>query len=94
MNQCPKCLRPFNEGNSPNAEECNGTDDDEGLCEAYAKVAELRAETERFQEDAARYQHIRSRNLGELLALYPTCDTSDVGLDYAIDQSIKLYPNG
>lgn len=40
---CPKCLRPFNEGNSPNAEECNGTDDDEGLCEAYAKVAEMRS---------------------------------------------------
>ncbi len=41
---CPKCHRPFNEGNSPNAEECNGTDDDEGLCEAYAKVAALRAQ--------------------------------------------------
>ncbi len=39
---CPKCRRPFNEGNSPNAEECNGPDDDEGLCEAYAKVYELR----------------------------------------------------
>lgn len=43
---CPKCHRPFNEGNSPNAAECNGTDDDEGVCEAYAKVATLRAALE------------------------------------------------
>lgn len=45
MSTCPRCHRPFNEGNSPNAEECNGTDDD-GLCEAYAKThaAEQRAE--------------------------------------------------
>lgn len=43
MNTCPKCQRPINEGNSPNAEECHETDDDDGVCEAYAKVAEIRA---------------------------------------------------
>jgi len=44
MSTCPKCHRPFNEGNSPNAQECNETDDDEGLCEAYAKVHQLHAQ--------------------------------------------------
>jgi hypothetical protein len=38
---CPKCKRPMNQGNSPNAEECNETDDDEGVCEAYARIASL-----------------------------------------------------
>jgi hypothetical protein len=49
MSICPKCHRPFNEGNSPNAEECNGTDDDDGLCEAYTKIhaAEQRVERAR-----------------------------------------------
>lgn len=42
MSTCPKCHRPTNEGNSPNAAECHETDDDEGVCEAYAKVAALR----------------------------------------------------
>ena len=46
MNICPKCHRPFNEGNSPNSEECNGTDDEEGLCKAYAEVYKLRTELE------------------------------------------------
>lgn len=36
-------------------------------------------------EDAARYRHARNNHLGEMLAIYPTPDTSDVGLDYAID---------
>ena len=48
MSDCPKCLRPFNDGNSPNAEECNETDDDDGICEAYAKVAALRADAARL----------------------------------------------
>lgn len=43
---CPKCLRPFNEGNSPNAEECNQEDDEEGLCAAYAKIARLKTTLE------------------------------------------------
>ncbi len=42
MTTCPKCHRPVNEGNSPNAAECHGPDDDEGVCEAYALVHELR----------------------------------------------------
>lgn len=36
---CPKCHRPMNEGNSPNSSECTETDDEEGVCEAYAKLA-------------------------------------------------------
>lgn len=44
---CPKCLRPINEGNSPNAEECHETDDDEGVCEAYVKIAALTEERDR-----------------------------------------------
>lgn len=38
-NDCPKCHRPINKGNSPNSEECTETDDDEGVCEAYEKLA-------------------------------------------------------
>jgi hypothetical protein len=50
MSTCPKCHRPFNEGNSPNAEECNGTDDDDGLCEAYAKLYAVEQRAERLEE--------------------------------------------
>ena len=39
VHDCPKCHRPLNEGNSPNSDECTETDDDEGVCEAYAKLA-------------------------------------------------------
>jgi len=35
---CPRCNRPMNMGNSPNSSECTETDDDDGLCEAYAKI--------------------------------------------------------
>jgi len=58
MSDCPKCKRPFSEGNSPNAYECNGTDDDEGLCEAYAKNAALRQDLDlalMLLGDAGRY---------------------------------------
>ncbi len=53
---CPKCQRPINEGNSPNAFECHQTDDDEGVCEAYALVAKVRAAAQtvaRFGDDWA-----------------------------------------
>lgn len=43
MSLCPKCHRPRNLGNSPNSEECGETDDDEGICEAYAKIFALRS---------------------------------------------------
>ena len=33
----------MNEGNSPNSDECTETDD-EGLCEAYAKISQLKVE--------------------------------------------------
>ena len=38
---CPKSNRPVNIGNSPNSNECTETDDDEGLCEAYAEIHRL-----------------------------------------------------
>jgi len=41
---CPKCKRPVNIGNSPNSYECTETDDDEGLCEAYAEIHRLTTE--------------------------------------------------
>lgn len=47
---CPKCHRPVNEGNSPNAAECHETDGDDGVCEAYAKVHELREALESAKE--------------------------------------------
>jgi hypothetical protein len=68
MSNCPKCLRPFNEGNSPNEYECNGTDDDEGVCEAYAKLAALKTRiaelelTEKFYKLAIKerdYERVR-----------------------------------
>lgn len=52
MNNCPKCNRPFNEGNSPNSEECNGTDDEEGVCQAYAKIHILLTELEDIRTSA------------------------------------------
>jgi len=42
MPNCPKCHRPVNEGNSPNGAECHETDGEDGVCEAYAKVHQLR----------------------------------------------------
>lgn len=36
--QCPNCHRPVNEGNSPNKHECHETNDDEGVCDAYALI--------------------------------------------------------
>ena len=48
---CPKCHRPFNLGNSPNSEECNETDDDEGLCEAYSKLAAVTRERDSLIAD-------------------------------------------
>lgn len=45
------------------------------------------AALEEERENALRYRYIRSRNLGELLALYNTTDMSDIGLDYAIDKA-------
>lgn len=42
-----------------------------------------------IKQDANRYQFLRSNSLSELLDLYTTDDTSDVGLDYIIDEAIK-----
>jgi len=50
--RCPKCLRPMNIGNSPNPQECTETDDDEGLCEAYAEVASLRVSATKMVKTA------------------------------------------
>jgi len=50
VTHCPKCKRPRNEGNSPNAEECGETDDDEGVCEAYAKIAALEDDKRKLVE--------------------------------------------
>lgn len=38
--------------------------------------------------DAARWRHARHHALVQLLQAYPTPDTSDVGLDYAVDVAI------
>lgn len=51
MPNCPKCHRPENEGNSPNRYECTETDDEDGLCEAYAEIHRLRVAL----NDAASY---------------------------------------
>lgn len=40
--ECPKCHRPMNMGNSPNKWECTETDDEDGVCEAYTEVYRLR----------------------------------------------------
>ncbi len=52
MNTCPKCLRPFNEGNSPNLSECHAGDDDEDRqCELSAKIASLTTKNNKIQEN-------------------------------------------
>lgn len=51
MNNCLKCGRPMNEGNSPNKSECTETDDDEGVCAAWAEVARRSWEVERLNEE-------------------------------------------
>jgi len=56
MSDCPKCKRPFNDGNSPNAAECNGTDDDEGVCEAYSKIAQLEMEVRALHRERDEYR--------------------------------------
>lgn len=40
-------------------------------------------------KDALRYRHLREHWLRDLLWLTGTTDTSDVGLDYAIDAAIR-----
>ena len=63
MSNCPKCHRPINEGNSANRQECTETDDDEGLCEAYALVAAQQAYIDYLIEadgQTAVYLHIHN----------------------------------
>ena len=62
---CPKCHRPVNEGNSPNSAECHETDDDEGLCEAYAKLHALQ-DTHSTLLVALEYNRIERDNLKRL----------------------------
>ena len=38
---------------------------------------------------ARRYEFLKQHHLKELLALFDTTDTSDVGLDYAVDRDIE-----
>lgn len=40
-------------------------------------------------DNARRYEFLRSERLIEMLQLFPTCETCDVGLDYAIDTAIR-----
>ena len=63
MSKCPKCKRPINDGNSPNEFECTEPDDDEGVCEAYAKIAALRT---RLAESEASLEEYRMRLAGAL----------------------------
>lgn len=44
---------------------------------------------EKAYPDALRYKFLQTHYLGALLDLIPTCDTCDVGLDYAIDKKIE-----
>lgn len=48
---CPKCNRPVNLGNSPNTSECTETDDDDGICEAYAQIYTLTEENKKLKEE-------------------------------------------
>ena len=50
---CPKCNRPVNIGNSPNSNECTETDDDAGLCEAYAQIHRLTLDNSQSQKALA-----------------------------------------
>jgi hypothetical protein len=56
--KCPKCHRPMNIGNSPNSEECTETDDEEGVCEAYAALAEERENVDRIWKDKRKIEDI------------------------------------
>lgn len=55
--------------------------------EAFEKLhrEHFNAEFAKDRDDATRYRHARDNHLAEMLAIYPTSDTSDVGLDAAID---------
>jgi hypothetical protein len=43
---------------------------------------------EHLHTSAKRYEFIRGHRLSGMLALFPTCETSDVGLDHAIDAAL------
>lgn len=53
--------------------------EDKHFLEQYAEI----------YQDAARYRHARWHAMKELLSVYKTPDTSDVGLDFAIDLAIE-----
>lgn len=53
---CPKCHRQRNLGNSPNEYECHETDDDEGICKAYAKIRKLFRERDEAKKYELAYQ--------------------------------------
>ena len=63
---CPKCKRPKNLGNSPNKDECTETDDEEGVCEAYAAVA-IEREMREAQDRA--YERLKMSNAGSQTSL-------------------------
>jgi hypothetical protein len=58
-----------------------------------AALAASRSESEKpvdmaLVDAARRYNFLKQHHLGALLALFDTTDTSDVGLDFAVDQEI------
>lgn len=69
MKTCPKCKRPCNMGNSPNEQECTETDDDEGVCAAYAKLEELRDAVRNVRDVKGRYH--TQKAFESLVALLP-----------------------
>lgn len=52
-------------------------------------LRELLLAYEHSQKNANRYLFIRDTKLTEMLTLFPTCETCDVGLDYAVDCALS-----
>ncbi len=63
---CPKCFRTMNEGNSPNDQECTETDDEEGLCEAYAKIYLLTKACAEQERQLAKMKEALTKALNDL----------------------------
>ena len=59
------------------------------LVQALTARTTYASPSEAVERDAARYRWLRDQWLGHLLKLFDTTDTSDVGLDYAIDAALS-----
>ena len=64
------------------------------LCREILNAPHPPAADEAMGRNADRWRHARHHALVQLLQAYPTPDTSDVGLDYAVDAAIAAMRGG